>query len=194
MIKSAEPAPAPIRRYLECLERELKKRPGATPEEGLADAWEFLRDKWSAVQGLPEERAYAELVASYGLPAEVADGYAEQGAVEDTQWAPGWRVCCTSCGRSAPAASLGMIRLGARSSHKYTLGACRQCGGLRWARVIQDLEQANLTPRILAGENPHTLRRRMHRPWTVFLSIFGLAGAMVAGALIGGLALAGQLW
>ena len=52
--------------------------------------------------------------------------------------APGWRVRCLSCGHTRPAADAGIVRVGAFSSKKYTLGRCSHCGGLRFIAIETD--------------------------------------------------------
>lgn len=48
-------------------------------------------------------------------------------------YAPGWQIRCTSCGRTREAAAAGIVRVGAWSRGKRTLGWCRQC---RWFRLL----------------------------------------------------------
>jgi len=173
-----------VQRYLEELERELKKVPGVTPEEALSDAREFLQDECEA---LPErttppddERLLAHFYEVFGLPSEVAAAYA--GSVEPVLkragHAPQWRICCTRCGRSAPASDAGIVRIGARSWHKYVLGFCRECGRTRWLRLIRDLEQPTLTRGLGQDRTPEQLRRRMHRPWTTVAACVVVAVAL----------------
>ena len=50
-------------------------------------------------------------------------------------YAPGWVLRCTSCGHSADASAAGVVRLGATSKSKRTLGHCSRCGSLRWLSV-----------------------------------------------------------
>ena len=45
--------------------------------------------------------------------------------------APGWQVRCTGCDRTVDAARAGMVRLGAASRGKRTLGFCRECRRVR---------------------------------------------------------------
>jgi len=52
--------------------------------------------------------------------------------------AEGWRVRCTSCGRTRPADNVGIIRMGAISRLKYTLGRCSHCGGVRFMAIESD--------------------------------------------------------
>lgn len=99
--------------------------------------------------------------------------------------APGWRICCVHCGRSAPAAKRGWIRIGAYSVHKYVGGWCENCRAPRSIRVIQDLEQTNLTRLLGASKSPEELREEMHDP-TIVLRILGTifgSAALIALAL-----------
>ncbi|MDP6442680.1 MAG: hypothetical protein QF805_02715, partial [Pirellulaceae bacterium] len=48
--------------------------------------------------------------------------------------APGWRIRCTTCGRSRRAAEAGVVRLGAVGT-KRTLGKCSNCNALRWVAI-----------------------------------------------------------
>lgn len=50
-------------------------------------------------------------------------------------YAPGWRVRCTKCNRTRDASEVGMIRVGAWSYKKYTLGWCSHCGRLRFVAI-----------------------------------------------------------
>jgi hypothetical protein len=49
---------------------------------------------------------------------------------------PVWRACCTRCGKSKPLASVGGVRIAARSVHKYTLGYCHDCRRHRFLRIL----------------------------------------------------------
>lgn len=51
-------------------------------------------------------------------------------------YAPGWQLRCPKCGRTVPAADVGMIRIGAWSRGKRTLARCSGCNGrFRWVHV-----------------------------------------------------------
>ena len=93
--------------------------------------------------------------------------------------APGWRICCTRCGRSAPLAAVGGTRIGARSRHKYTLGFCRGCRRFRFLRIIQDLETHNLTDAVSAAGTPEQMRATMHRPWVTLAIILLMTGGII---------------
>jgi hypothetical protein len=49
--------------------------------------------------------------------------------------APNCRLHCTHCGHTGDAGKAGLIRLGAISSGKRTLGICRRCKRLRWLSI-----------------------------------------------------------
>jgi hypothetical protein len=54
-------------------------------------------------------------------------------------YAPGWQIRCTKCGATRDASEAGVIRIGARSVGKRTLGWCKSC---RWFRFIALEEKA----------------------------------------------------
>jgi hypothetical protein len=165
----AHSSPA-VRHYLEQLERELKRTPGVSPEEALSDAREFLESELLSLRDeIPthsDEQVLEHFLQVFGPPEQVAAAYAEAAEPASTRPgnAPNWRICCTHCGRSAPADQAGIVRIGARSWHKYCLGYCRECRRLRWLRLIRDLEQPNLTHGLGADKTPAQLRRAMHHP------------------------------
>lgn len=179
-------SPGAARRYLEEFEQELKDRPGVSPEEALSDAREFLLSDAAALARSGEgpgddDELYAHFVARFGTPADVAGQYATHATPFRARrgYAPGWRICCTKCGRSAPLAKVGGVRIGARSVHKYTLGYCRDCRRLRFLRIVRDLDAPNLTRRLGTQSTPDELRHSMHRPWLTLAAI----GLIVAAAL-----------
>jgi hypothetical protein len=148
----------------------LKQVPGVAPEEALADAREFLENEFSLLcaqpQAMTDEQLYEHFLSVYGAPAQLAAGYGEAATPvrERSGYAPNWRICCTHCGRSAPAAKAGIIRIGARSWHKYVLGWCRECRRPRFLRLVRDMEQPTLTGRLGADRTPEQVRRAMHWP------------------------------
>jgi hypothetical protein len=177
---AVNPGP-PVHRYLEALERELKLLCGVSPEEALSDAREFLQNDWESLAraepGLDEEAVYAHFLETFGAPEEVALAFAESAAPRRRLFfgrAPGWRICCTKCGRSAPAAKAAITRIGAFSFHKYTLGFCRECRRLRWLRIIKDEGRANLTQLLGASTTAAGARRTLHRPWLVLAVVLAL--------------------
>jgi hypothetical protein len=172
-VAKAASVPPAVRRYMQELELQLKQIPGLCPEDALADAREFLMGDYEALQrsGEPPEvdAHYDWIVSQFGDPSQVAEQYSSQALPTPNLregCAPGWRICCTKCGRSAPYASTGAIRIGARSIHKYVLGGCTNCKSIRWCRVIQDMEKTNLTDQMCdINLTPEQLRRSMH--WSV---------------------------
>ena len=62
--------------------------------------------------------------------------------------APGWRLTCPRCGRSAPAGRHGVRRLGApKACRKRVGGYCRGCGGFR----MLHLHHASRPPDVTGG-------------------------------------------
>ena len=192
MVSSRE-MPVAARRYLEELERCLKRQVGVSPEEALSDAREFVLSATEGLErsgdGLSEEELYLHFTKTFGEPAVVAEQYARGGmqaivrptVLPRTGYAPGWRICCTKCGRSAPLAALGGVRIGARSVHKYTVGWCRECGWFRWLRIIQDLDEANLTERMGVTKTPQESLKGMHRPVLTLVGILLMTLAIMLG-------------
>ena len=112
----------PVVQYLHELEIAVKQKVGVVPEDVLTDAREFLlRDLQSLRQsepGIGEQEAYEHFLATFGDPDRVAQQYEDEAG--PVLWkrnghAPNWRICCTKCGRSAPAAKAGITRVAARS-------------------------------------------------------------------------------
>jgi hypothetical protein len=178
--------PAAVRRYLEQLEQFLKQQMGVLPEEALSDAREHLISSADALarsgEGPGDDELYAHFVGTFGEPSHVAEQYADgepSGAggkprarlMPWSGYAPGWRICCTKCGRSAPLSALGGVRIGARSVHKYTVGWCRQCGWLRWLRIIRDLDGTNVVENMGMTKTPEQSLRSMHRPVATVVGI-----------------------
>ena len=169
-----------VRTYLEELEHQLKQLPCVEPEEALSDAREHLQNELDSMGArrfqLSAEERMAHLTDVFGDPEQVASQYAEAAgpAARLGGYAPGWRICCTRCGRSAPAAQAGIIRIGAWSWHKYIGGYCRGCRRFRWLRLIKDLDNTNLTKRLGATTTAGQVRHSLHRPWTVILLIVAL--------------------
>jgi len=193
----ARAMPVAVRRYLEELEISLKRQVGVSPEEALSDAREHLIANADALarsgESPGEDELYVHFVATFGEPAAVAGEYAggeadRVGAASRPRllpWpghAPGWRICCTACGRSAPLAKIGGIRVGARSVHKYTIGWCRQCGWFRWLRIIRDLETANLAEYMGMTKTPEQSLRSMHRPILTVVAIVVLTFGVILAA------------
>lgn len=146
---------APVVNYLEQLERCLKSKSGIVPEDALGASRSHLEREYQQIiatdPNLSAEEVFDRLVASYGAPEEVASQFEEAAQTEDSQftgYAPGWRIYCPKCGRSAPLAKTGAVRIGARSMHKYLFGWCRGCSWFRWLRVERDLDDTNMTKQL----------------------------------------------
>ncbi|MCA9265308.1 MAG: hypothetical protein KDA60_15715, partial [Planctomycetales bacterium] len=169
MVKTLHPA---VTAYLEQLERAVKQKIGVVPEEILCDAREHLQHDIEALNvcepGLSTEQVHHHFITTYGDPHDVAahyEDFAQPLLRAGKGYAPGWRISCTSCGRSVPAARAGIVRVGAASVHKYVLGWCADCHWLRWMRLEKDLERTNLTRALGAEKDSDTMRRQRHHPW-----------------------------
>jgi len=183
--ESAALAP-PVRSYLEALEIELKRCAGISPEEALCDAREFLQSSFESLTraepGLDDHAVYAHFVETFGKPENVAVFYAainEPAKGNGAGYAPGWRISCTRCGRSAPAAEAGITRIGAASCHKYVVGWCRDCRWIRWMRISQDLDRPSLTAALGVSQTPEQVRHRLHQPWTVVFVITAIVALSI---------------
>ena len=187
--------PTPVQKYLEQLEQCLKQKSGVAAEDALSDAREHLEhDYRELLQCKPDcsdDNAYRHFASTYGEPRSVAQQYEDFSKpllLKLPGYAPGWRICCTRCGRSAPAARAGITRIGARSHRKYVVGWCRDCRWLRWLRIEHDLDRTNLTKELGVRKSPAELRSKKHRPWTflaaLLLSIFLLVFAANVGSRI----------
>lgn len=179
-------APAVIR-YLDALEISLKSKSGVVPEDAISDARSHLEraclDTEDTIQD--DEELYAHLVDQFGEPEVVAAQYRDEASpitMPGKGYAPGWRIYCTKCGRSAPASEAGVIRIGARSYHKYVLGWCRQCSWFRWLRLQRDLDDTNITRKIGTDLTPEKYRASIHIPvWSIFVlaTVFSLISTWV---------------
>lgn len=80
MTKIDPPLHPAMEKYLVALETSLRKTPTVVPEEGLADAREFLLSEWESLAGRSSSSSADELfryfVAKFGSPEEVAAAYA----------------------------------------------------------------------------------------------------------------------
>jgi len=128
-------------RYRSRLRSAFRRLRVPMEEQGMADFDEFLGDVF---QG--REPRYGELVESFGLPEAVARAYLEPAQEAEVRKpppksrfhsAPGWKLSCTSCGRTRDADQVGpfFIRRGAWSKGKYLLGYCRGCQRPRFIRL-----------------------------------------------------------
>ena len=170
--------PNPVVRYLENLELELKKKVGVSPEDALCDAREHLTRQYdsicSAGEIVDDESAYTQFIDGYGRPTDVAQQYessSKKNILKIPGRAPGWRICCSRCGRSAPAAKVGITRVAASSKHKYVVGWCHDCRFFRWMRLQKDLEKITLTPNLGVRTSSPGLRKASHRPWLILALI-----------------------
>ncbi len=156
--KVNRPLPGPVLRYLRELEPLVKARVGVFVEQVLSDAREYLVNDYDALAtsepGLDDESVYHHFVENFGTPLQTASQYGEEHGVRRGN-APGWRICCTRCGKSAPATEVGITKIGARSYHSYKMCHCSHCRRLRWARLIRDLNDTNLTDRLAMGRRPN---------------------------------------
>jgi transglutaminase-like putative cysteine protease len=190
--RTSHEVPAPVLRYLEALERKLKSMPVVSVEDALSDAREHLIREWEAIRradpGMNESDGIAHLEAIYGSPDEVAESCRIAGGPDQpTGNAPGWRICCRSCGRSIPAANLGIIRIGAWSNYKLILTWCSGCRQYRWVRLIQDLEDTNLTRALGLRSTSDEARKQVHQfPWrsTLMATLFLVLGLMGAAMVV----------
>lgn len=179
--------------YLEKLELELKQQVGVSPEDAQSDAREHLcrehQELCKQDSDCSHDAVLEHLIENFGEPTEVASQYEGSGKVNFLNipgHAPGWRICCIRCGRSAPAARLGITRIGAISHHKYTVGWCHTCGFFRCLRLQKDLDKPTITQQLGVSTTPQQLRATEHRPWTtiavIVLTVLGVLGiAQLAG-------------
>ena len=172
----------PVTRYLEELEKSIKAKNGVVPEDALDDARShlerFRQDVISRGRDVSDDDLYARLVGEFGAPSSVAEQYeAESEPLRKpvNGYAPAWRIYCTKCGRSAPAAQTGVIKIGARSWHEYTLGWCSGCKRFRWLRLQRDLNQANFTKLLGKDVTPKQLRASIHVPaWKIVVLVLAV--------------------
>ena len=68
-----------------------------------------------------------------------------EGAMKDL--APGWQIRCTHCDQSCDASEAGVIRIGAKSIGKRTLGWCSRCRSMRFLAIEVKPE---MKPRVVA--------------------------------------------
>jgi hypothetical protein len=176
----------PVVRYLQQLELAVKQKVGVVPEDVLTDAREFLsKDLQSLRQsepGIDDEEIYQHFLTTFGNPDDVAQHYedaAKPNLLKLKGVAPNWRICCTKCGRSAPAARVGITRIGARSVHKYVLGWCHDCRWLRWMRLERDLDKTNLSRELGVDLTGEQFRVQKHKPWKVVFAVLAIVLPLV---------------
>lgn len=143
---------APVDAYLDALWRELERRGVVDAYDALDDAREYLDSElWrcrSARPELDEPEAFERVAAKFGTPAEVARATKEAEGTGPAwlervrrlrrfSYAPGWKIGCTSCGRSGDleAAAPFSVRWLARSWKKLTGGWCSECRRLRFLKI-----------------------------------------------------------
>ncbi|PQO41061.1 hypothetical protein C5Y97_03615 [Blastopirellula marina] len=134
-----------------------------------------------AREDLSDEELYARLTDEFGEPHLVALQYQDEAEPlwnRRQGYAPGWRICCTTCGRSAPASAAGIIRIGARSYHKYVLGWCRGCGWFRRLRLQRDLKSANITKTMGLNVTSAQYRDSIHMPVWLLVLLVTVLGAI----------------
>lgn len=136
-----------IEPYLGELEHAAKQCVGVLPGQILRDAEEHLlldsEHLSRAEPGLDDSALLQHFKSTYGDPRDVALAYEQDSGTAPSvvpATAPGWRIHCRTCGRSAPAARVGITRIGAHSRGKRVFGWCRGCGRLRWLSLTRDLE------------------------------------------------------
>lgn len=156
-----------IREYLGQVELAVKQRAGAVPEQVLYDVYQNL----SASAAGQSSGNPTEAIRSCDSPEAIASSVGIDPQPPATGVAPGWRICCTRCGRSSPAATAGITRIGARSVHKYTFGRCQTCQRVTPCRLLRDLETITLTDPILDGKTPDQIRKTAHHPWLTVVAI-----------------------
>lgn len=144
--------PLAVQRYLAHLEIAAKQCLGISPRDVLSDAEAHLfqdaENLLRAEPGLDQDALYEHFVTTFGKPDDVAKAYEKGDRI--ASWipaaAPGWRIHCPKCGRSAPAAKIGITRIGARSVGKRVLGWCSECRWFRWLSLTRDLDCVSILP------------------------------------------------
>ena len=177
-----------VDRYLRELEPAIKKKVGVIPEDVLCDTRDFLLSHVHELREQPgehtDEELYEQFVEAFGSPQHVAE-QCEKSAESPRRLklgnAPNWRICCTNCGRSAPAEKVGITRTAARSFHKYVGGWCQNCRSLRWMRLLRDLDANNLCDQLGEDITGEELRADIHRPWAVVgsIAVFAIATSIL---------------
>ena len=173
--------PPAVVKYMQQLELVLKQMQGVSPEDALCDAREFLLADGQALarsgDAFDTEMHYNWIVSHFGSPEQVARQYSSSADPPPPPalggMAPGWRICCTHCGRSSPLAAIGGVRIGAYSYHKYKACYCSACNCLRWCRIIKDLDDTNLTRLLCSNLTAEQMRAKMH------MSAFKLVGGIL---------------
>jgi hypothetical protein len=139
-----------IESYLEQLRRSLEAHDVDHQKEALDDAREYLEAEYEECKrsrpDLDESHAMELVCRRFGDVETVANAYdrAEGSTRAKTyhrwsrrfSYAPGWKVTCSGCGRSADLASVApfTVRWMAWSRFKVRLGWCTECRRLVWLR------------------------------------------------------------
>lgn len=174
------PAPSPddaFYDYLGRVELATKKRVGVVPEDVLFDLKQRFESQPITPQsespnGLSDEKLFWDV--QFGSPQSIAQSLGDEPQPPVTGKAPGWRICCTVCGRSSPADRVGITRIAARSFHKYVAGRCQTCKRVTSCRLLRDVDRVTLTESIRLGKTPAEIRRRTHHPWIAIAAILVL--------------------
>ncbi len=176
------PLPLPVQSYLEQFEIALKAQPTESVEDALCDAREHLLRDWQALTQVDPQIADSDIVAhfhtTFGPPAQAAENFRISDPITTRKGnAPGWRICCRTCGRSVPAEMVGVIRIGAYSNYKLTLTWCRGCNRWRWVRFMKDMNTNNITSIMGIDKSPDAIRQELHRfqiHWLLYALILAL--------------------
>lgn len=172
-----------LRNYLGQIELSLKQRSGVVPEQIVHDLHCRFADAMANRGGLQSDIDEHCLANDFGAPSEIALAHGDDPQPPDSGNAPGWRICCTACGRSSPAGRVGITRLGARSWHKYTAGRCRDCGRITSCRLIRDLDHVTMAGPIMDGQTPKQIRQFTHHPWKTVAAILTMVVVVNLGVL-----------
>ena len=177
-----KPLERPIVDFLRQLELEIKQKMGVVPEDVLVETRSQLIRDYASMRStdadLSDDQVVERFRENVGEPATIAQHHEDQviaasgGAqAERNGNAPNWRICCTDCGRSAPASKVGITRIAARSWHKYIGGWCQTCGRVRAMRLLRDLNRTNITDAIGRSMTGAELRSAWHKPKLVVAMI-----------------------
>jgi hypothetical protein len=118
--------------------------PGVVPEEGLADAHEFLQSEWESLRRrgalISDEELFRHFVRKFGPPDDVAASYAQSAGTPLEQ---------TGVEAASSTAPMGGSALIARRSKHWRLAmgvlaltgaAAALCGALAWTNLTQSSE------------------------------------------------------
>jgi hypothetical protein len=141
---------ATIETYLEQFRRALEAQDVDSQQEALSDAREFLEAEFEECRrtrpDLEEAEAFELVCQRFGSVDAVARAYdhaegpsaAKAFHRTSRRWsyAPGWKVSCTRCGRSADLGSVAplTVRWMAWARLKFGLAWCSTCRRPTWIR------------------------------------------------------------